>query len=98
MSGFSASTLFSQSEHVVACDLDGGKALLDLRESQYYKLNPTAALVWDHLATPSTIADLVKMITDRFEVEAERAQNDIEAILTRFQDSNMIELDGASST
>gem|GEM_PF-845354 len=98
MSNFDTSTLFSQSEHVVACDLDGGKALLDLQESQYYKLNPTAALVWDKLSEPTTLDDLVKMITDRFDVEADQCRGDIQNIITRFHDANMIEVDGASST
>jgi hypothetical protein len=91
-------TLFSQSEHVVACDLDGGKALLDLRESQYYKLNPTAALVWDKISVPSTLDDIVEMITERFEVDVDRCRADITSIIKRFHDSDMIEVDGASNS
>lgn len=60
---------------------DGHAALLDTDGGVYYSLNPTGATVWQQLAEPCTVADLTTAVTAVFEVPADLAARDIEALL-----------------
>ncbi len=84
-------TSFAGCKDVVACELDDGVALLDLRVSKYYKLNKTAALIWDWMSEPATVDQLVTRITERFDVSESECRADILAILASFESSGLIE-------
>ncbi len=72
---------FSALPDVVACELDGGAALLDLRTSLYFSLNSVGGVLWQALQTPATLDDLVLVVADKFEVSAETCRNDVDVYL-----------------
>ena len=65
--------VFVHAESVICCDLDGGKALLDSENSQYYKLNDTAALIWETLSDGNTVNAIAKILCHKFEVNLDQA-------------------------
>lgn len=73
--------LFCAEEEVVACDLEGGAALLDLRSSTYFSLNPVAAVVWQTLATPVSADHLVEEVLKAFDAPRATIEGDIDAVL-----------------
>lgn len=87
---FQDGTKFIQAENIVCCDLEGGKALLDTNSSQYYKLNETAALVWEQLADGSTIAELADKVCERFDVQRIQAVTDLKNMLSAFFDAKLV--------
>jgi len=84
-------TTFTQSENIVSCEFEGGSALLDLEKSQYFKLNTSAALVWEWLDTPITLLGLSKNMLQHFDVEENVCLSDIKSILSSFIESGLIE-------
>lgn len=89
----------SPAENVVSCELDGGRALLDLEKSQYYSLNDTAATIWEWLeADTNKPSELVEKMQATYEVELEQCQADLAAILSSLLDAGLIreKSDGAS--
>jgi len=83
---------FIQADNIVCCDLEGGKALLDTNNSQYYKLNETAALVWEQLADERTVAELADELCKRFKVQRALAVTDLNNMLGAFSDAKLVSI------
>lgn len=79
------------SEEVVACELDEGRALLDLRAGKYFKLNKSAGLIWDCLTTGATIEELMAEFEKRYDVEESQCRKDITAILNNFIAADLLQ-------
>ena len=62
---------------------DGTGVLLHLETKFYYQLNATAVVVWKGLAAQPAAPPraLAEALAERFEVEAERAETDVHAIV-----------------
>ena len=82
---------YQQAKDVVACDIDGGKALLDMRSSNYYKLNTSAALIWDWVGEGATIGELTDKMVGEFDVEAQDCIEDVEAVVESFVKAGLLE-------
>jgi len=81
---------YVQADNVVSCDYEGGKALLDLEKSSYFKLNNSATLIWNWLETPITLDGIVKNMTDVFEIDVITCKSDVSKILSDFLQSKLI--------
>lgn len=87
-------TVYRAPEHVVACEVEDGKALLDLESSTYYKLNRSAALIWEWIGDGATIPALVERMLAHFEVGEDECTRDVEAIIASFCDAGVLEAEG----
>jgi hypothetical protein len=85
---------FKHGVDVVACDIDGGKALLDMKSSNYYKLNRSAALVWDWVGEGADISELTDKMVGEFDVEPDECIADVRAVLESFVGAGLLERDG----
>lgn len=81
---------FRHAPDVVACELDGGNALLDLASSDYYRLNGTAAAVWDGIGEGSTVAQLIERILSEFDVERDQCASDVKTIISALLDAGLV--------
>lgn len=97
MKNFGSDTRISTAANVVACDLDGGKALLDLTTSQYYKINPTAALVWEWISGGATLNSLIENMLEEFDVEEGVVRADVEAIISSFADAGLVQVEPSAA-
>jgi hypothetical protein len=62
-------------DHVVFTDFEGGEGVLvDLNTKRYYTLNETAALIWRGLEDGAGDEEIVRRMTDAYEVTPERAR------------------------
>lgn len=84
---------FVADPEVVASEVDGGAALLDLRSSQYYGLNPVGAFVWDQIQTPKTLDALAAAVAEAFDVEASACRADIAGLLAQFESAGVVRRD-----
>src|SRR5687768_12588427 len=79
-------------KQVVACDLAGGSALLDMRTSTYFGLNGVGAHIWAFIQEPRTIAAVLSAVVDRYDVSEQRALEDLTRILTQFAEAGLIDV------
>lgn len=91
-------SVFTLRDDVVACELDEGKALLDMRESKYYKLNGSAALIWGWIGSGSSFDQLLDNMLERFDVSEEQCRKDLQAVLSDFLNTGLIEQTGGKSS
>jgi hypothetical protein len=75
---------------VVACQLDGGNALLDLASSDYYRLNGTAATVWDGIGEGLAVPQIVERILSEYDVEQDQCASDVDAIISALLDAGLV--------
>lgn len=84
-------TVISAGKEVVSCDLEGESVLLDLRSSKYFRLNPVGREIWTALGASQTLEALVAIVTEKFDVEPSRCEEDIKRLLLDFHKSGLID-------
>lgn len=82
--------ILRQSPDVVSCKLDGGNALLDLASSCYYRLNSTAATVWDCIGQGMNRLEILEHLLNEYDVEREQCSTDVDAIIVSFLEAGLI--------
>jgi len=85
-------TLLVTSQDQVACDLQGEIAILNLKNSTYYGLNPVGARVWELLQTPTTVASLRQSLLAEYDAEPERIGADLTALLADLEQHQLIQV------
>ena len=90
-SAWSGDDRIAAREGVVVCDLEEGKALLNLEESQYFKLNDSAGKAWSLLQDGIEVDALVDAMSEYFEVDRERVGLDVISILDALLASRLIQ-------
>lgn len=54
-------------------------------------LNESGSFFWDCFTNDITVDDAVKMITDEYDVDVDRARADIEKFVKMLEDNNLLE-------
>ena len=78
-------------DDVISTEFDGGEGVLvDLNSKRYYQLNETAMLVWRCLEKGSSLEEITKEMTAKYEVSEEQAAASIEKIIAGFQSYKLL--------
>lgn len=81
---------FGHAPDVVACKLDGGNALLDLASSDYYRLNGTAATIWECIGEGLAVPQIIERVLAEYEVNYDQCLSDVEAIIRSLLQANLV--------
>jgi Coenzyme PQQ synthesis protein D (PqqD) len=76
----------------VSCDLNGEAAILSLAQGIYYGLDTIGAQVWTLLQEPRCIGAICQALLQEYEVEPERCEEDVLALLERLRAEGLIEV------
>ena len=98
MAAFSDAVSVHAKPSVVACELDGGSALLNFETSTYFTLNEVGSFIWSAVQQPITIDELVSRITGAYDVPAETCRADLDRLLGRMAEAGIVAIgDGPAS-
>jgi Coenzyme PQQ synthesis protein D (PqqD) len=64
--------------------------VLDLTSSTYFSTNATGALLWQLLASGTNRADLAGALVERFVVDQQTAERDVDAFLTQLDRARLL--------
>lgn len=78
-------------EHV-SCSLGDEAAILNLKNSVYYGLNPVGARVWNLVQQERTVAEIREVLVDEYDVEAQRCEQDLLDLLEKLREQGLIEV------
>ena len=70
--------------------MDGETLMLDAHAGVYYGLDPIGAQIWEYLASPVTIPDLVSRLEEQFDVETERCTRDVAHLIEQLSSRTMV--------
>ena len=76
----------------VSCDLAGEVAILSLRNSVYYGLDPVGASVWSLIQQPKTFAEIRDALLGIYDVDSAQLESDLQALLGQLSENGLIEI------
>lgn len=79
----------------VSSDLQGEVAILGLRAGVYYGLDAVGGRIWNLLQKPKTVNEIRDVLLKEYDVEADRCERDLLALLQQLADEGLIEVDNA---
>jgi coenzyme PQQ synthesis protein D (PqqD) len=88
----SSQSVVAVTKDQVWCNLGSESAILNTKRGIYYGLDPIGTQVWKLLQTPSKIADIHDFLLKEYDVETERCQQDLLALLEDLLREGLIEL------
>ena len=77
----------------VSSDLGGEVAILDLKAGVYYGLDAVGARIWSLIQEPRTVNEIRNILLEEYEVQPERCERDLLALLQRLADEGIIEVE-----
>jgi Coenzyme PQQ synthesis protein D (PqqD) len=78
----------------VSCPLGEESAILNLKNSVYYGLDPVGARVWNLLREARSVGALRDTLLDEYDVEVERCERDLLELLEKMRGEGLIEVRG----
>ena len=82
----------------VSTDLGGEVAILHLKSSTYYGLDTVGARIWSLIQEPKVVEEIRGVLTSEYEVEADRCERDLIALLQRLAKEGLIEVKNETIT
>lgn len=92
-SRFPADASVVASERQLSTALGDEVVILGLDDSMYYGLSDTGVRVWELVQTPRTVEDILRTLVAEFDVERERAEADLDALLEDLHARGLIAID-----
>jgi hypothetical protein len=85
----------SPHEHVVFTEFDDTEGVLvDLNSKRYYTLNETAMIIWRGLEGKRTRAEIVRDITDAYDVTPEHAAQSLDGLIATLRARKLLPAEG----
>ena len=81
----------------ISCPLGDESAILNLKNTVYYGLNPVGTRVWELLQKERRIGELLDTLLDEYDVETECCQRDLFALLEKMRSEGLIQVKGAAA-
>ena len=95
MNSIMKDSIITVAKEQVSCDLAGDTAILDLKSGQYYGLNSVGARIWNLIQEPKTVAEVLKIIVDEYDVEASSCERDLVTLIEQLQGKGLVEIKDA---
>jgi hypothetical protein len=78
-------------------EVEGEAVILDLAQSQYFGLDEVGTRIWQLLQTHGTARAVIDQMLEEFDVEPERLEADLEALLEALAESRLVTLEPPAS-
>ncbi|OGT95451.1 MAG: hypothetical protein A2083_05855 [Gemmatimonadetes bacterium GWC2_71_9] len=82
----------SISGDLVSCDLNAEAVVLNLRSGRYYGLDPVGARIWNLIQTPRTVQEIRDILLQDYEVEPDRCEGDLVALLEKLANEGLVDV------
>jgi hypothetical protein len=86
----SASRFTLNSELAAAKVIDGEAIIINVVTGHYYSLEDSAALVWQKLAERSSVEEIARELSLRFEVDEAQAGSDVERLCAELVEQQLL--------
>lgn len=82
----------------VSCALGEESAILNMKNSVYYGMNAVGSRIWNLLAEPRTVMQLRDAVLDEYDVEPDRCEQDLLALLEQMRSEGLVQVKSASAS
>ena len=88
----STSSVVVAAQDQVSSDLGEEVVILQLRNGVYYGLDEVGARIWDLIQEPRTVNEIRDLLLDEYDVEPERCERDLLALLEELVAEGLVEV------
>jgi Coenzyme PQQ synthesis protein D (PqqD) len=71
----------------------GEAIVLNMKSGVYFGMDQVAALIWNFLEKPHTVAEVREAIMKEYEVDAETCERDLTSFIDNLESAGLIEID-----
>jgi hypothetical protein len=82
---------------LVSCDLAGESIILNINNGMYYGLDPVGSWIWNMIQNPISLQDIRDRLFREYNVEADRGEQDLLALINELADEGLIEVKNGPS-
>lgn len=88
----SLDSIVSVAADQVSCELDGEAAILNLTSGAYHGLDPIGAAVWNLIASPIAVSEIVDAMIAQYNVDRARCEGDLLSLLAKLDERGLIQI------
>ncbi|AOY82355.1 PqqD family peptide modification chaperone [Moorena producens JHB] len=88
----SKSSIVVATQEQLSSDLGGEAIILDMKSGVYYGLNTVGSSIWNLIQEPKTVDEIRDALLAEYEVEPEKCDRDLLALLQEFAAVGLIEV------
>jgi hypothetical protein len=70
--------------------LDDEMVMMDLSKGMYHMLEPVGTCIWNDLEHPRTVRDLCVALVERYDVDFQTCQEQVQAFLARLLEAGLL--------
>jgi hypothetical protein len=87
-----ANELVVQSDGYLVSEMNGEKVMLSIENGKYYNLGQIGGRVWELIASPVTIQDVVKQLVTEYEIESGSCEQQVRQFLQQLAAEGLIQV------
>ncbi|HUS20088.1 MAG TPA: PqqD family protein [Terriglobales bacterium] len=80
----------------VSSEVSGEIIILQVKDGMYFGLDDVGAVVWQAIQTPRTVDEIVNTMMGEFEVDREKCQADVCALLEQMAAAKLVSIENES--
>ncbi|HEY6905725.1 MAG TPA: PqqD family peptide modification chaperone [Candidatus Acidoferrales bacterium] len=88
-------SIVSVAPEQLSCALGDESAILNLKNSVYYGLDPVGTRIWNLMQQPMSVRELRDRLMDEYEVDADRCEGDLLSLLETMRSEGLIRVEGS---
>jgi hypothetical protein len=81
----------------ISSDVAGEQVILNIKSGVYYGLDRVGARIWSLLQQPRTVSEIKDALLAIYDVEPERAERELIALLEKLVGAGLVEVRGETS-
>ena len=89
----STESIVSQTEDIVANDIDDEKVMMNVEKGQYYGLDPIGSRVWELIERPIRVSELIDALAPKYDVDRETCERDVLAFLEELREDGILRVE-----
>jgi hypothetical protein len=82
-------TTLTRNPRLIAADMDGDTVMMSIESGEYFGLGGVGTRIWELLAAPHTLSQLVSTICTEYEVDAATCEADVRRFLGDLLDNGL---------
>jgi len=87
-----ADTVIVQAGGLITADLDGEKAMMSVEKGKYYGLDDPGSRIWELIATPVTVKEVIEALLKEYTVEEDTCLRDVSIFLSKLTSEGLISI------
>jgi len=80
----------TQNKETLSSAIDDERVLLSIINNKYYGMDSVGNRIWDLLAEPISIGNMIASLTKEYDISGDECQNDVLSFLNELYSENLI--------